>query len=247
MNSFLQIILIFSCFLSLISTYSSLQTLVSWVSIEYDWLSPSQRSLYLSSNLYIPENNALAGIKCYKNDIFLTVPRWLTGVPSTLNKLKLNEKGKYVLSPYPNWASNDLNNDFGFKYVQSMEIDTKGRMWIIDVGRLNINDEPKTVINGPAKIIILDINTEEIIKSLVLSEDIAPFNSSFLNDIVIDEKRGFAYITDTSGAIIIYNFKENIAKRWSSDTRKNEKELNFTIDGVSYGILSLLQRLTAWL
>ncbi len=235
MTDFLQIILLFSCFLSIISSSSSFETLASWVSIQYDWQSPSQRSLYLSSKLYIPENNAIAGIKCYKNDIFLTVPRWLRGVPSTLNKLKLNKNGEYVLSPFPNWASNDLKSDFGLKYVQSMEIDTKGRMWIIDVGRLNIIDKPETVINGPAKIVILDINTKKVIKFLVLSEEIAPYNASFLNDIVIDEKRGFAYISDTSGAIIIYNFEKNIAKRWSSDTMKNEQDLNLTINGVSYG------------
>ena len=209
------------------------ETLVSWVTLDYAWDSQAQKSQFLSSGEYIPENNAVTGIKTFKNDIYVTVPRWLRGVPSTLNKLCSHNRS--LLVPFPSWDHQNLSNPDGFKYIQSMEIDSKGRMWIIDAGRLNIVDDPSTVVNGPAKIVILDIETHEIIQKLELSDDIAPFNASFLNDIVIDEARGFGYISDTSGAIIIYDYNKNMAKRWVSPTMENEGWVNFTIDGVEYG------------
>lgn len=231
MHLLFSLLLLLSAF---IPSYISFKILASWVSLEFDWVSDQQRSAFLQSGSYIPENCALTGIKAYKDEIYLTVPRWLRGVPSTMNILKM-VNNSYVLSPFPDWDFQDPSKPYGFKYIQSMEIDSQGRMWIIDVGRLNIVDSPESVVNGPAKIIILDINSKKIIQSLELSDSIAPYNASFLNDIVVDEKRGFAYISDTSGAVIIYDYKLNQAKRWTSPTMKNEANLDLTINGIAYG------------
>lgn len=232
----LYILLLVPNILSISIQNHSLKTIASWVSLDFDWESPSQKAHYLNKSLFIPENCALTGIKVYKNDIYVTVPRWLPGVPSTLNKVKFLDDKTAILSPFPDWASQDLSNQDGFKYIQSMEIDSQGRMWIIDVGRLNIVDKNTSSIkNGPAKITILDLNSLEIVKSLVLSDDIAPYNASFLNDIVLDEAKGFAYISDPSGAVIIYDFNNNTAKRFTSPSMMNEKDVDFTINGIDYG------------
>lgn len=217
---------------------STLKTLASWVSLDFVWDSTHQKSDFLSSKKFIPEHCALTGIKTYKNDIYVTVPRWLTGVPSTLNKLQFSSPTDKtpLLSPFPDWSHQDVNNPDGFKYIQSMEIDSKGRMWIIDVGRLNIVEKNASLqINGPAKITIFDLETSKVLQNLTLSDEIAPYNSSFLNDIVLDEERGFAYISDTSGAIIIYDSVTNTAKRWASPSMKNEPNVSFTINGIDYG------------
>lgn len=235
MQTFFSLLLLFIFSPLIYSLSHSSEVIHSWISLDFLWESESQKSLYLKSGLFIPENCAITGIKTYKNEIYVTVPRWLRGVPSTLNKIEnINERSP-LLTPFPSWNHQNISNPNGFKYIQSMEIDSKGRMWIIDVGRLNIADDPQSVINGPAKIVILDLKTLEIIKYLEISDDVAPYNSSFLNDIVLDEERGFAYISDTSGAIIIYDFNNNFAKRWRSVTMKNEPNVNFTIDGIDYG------------
>lgn len=232
----LVILLFVPSILSISIQNHSLKTIASWVSLDFEWESPSQKAHYLNNSLFIPENCALTGIKVYKNDIYVTVPRWLPGVPSTLNKVKFLDDKTAILSPFPDWASQDISNQDGFKYIQSMEIDSQGRMWIIDVGRLNIVDKNASLIkNGPAKIVILDLNSLQIVKSLVLSDEVAPYNASFLNDIVLDESKGFAYISDPSGAVIIYDFNNNIAKRFTSPTMMNEKDVDFTINGIHYG------------
>jgi hypothetical protein len=61
--------------------------LESFVAVDYDWQSDQDRVLSLSNGTFIPENNIITGIKVRNGEIFLSVPRWRRGVPSTLNKL----------------------------------------------------------------------------------------------------------------------------------------------------------------
>ena len=44
----------------------------------------------------------ITGIKLYGDDVFVTVSRWLPGVPSTMNRL-IEKDGQTLLQPYPNW------------------------------------------------------------------------------------------------------------------------------------------------
>ena len=77
----------------------------------------------------INEFNVITGIKYYNGETYVTVPRWFPGVPSTLNKV---DKSTGLLQPWPSCAWQEVGNPFALQYVQSMEIDSYGRMWIID-------------------------------------------------------------------------------------------------------------------
>ena len=82
------------------------------------------------------------------------------------------------------------------RYTQSMEVDSHGRMWMIDVGRLNIfSEDPDDVVDGPAQLVIWDIATNAELDRFILPENVAPAAGNFLNDIVVDEKRMIAYIS----------------------------------------------------
>lgn len=86
---------------------------------------------------YIVENNAITGVKVWGSTIFLTVPRWRTGVPSTLNKWTSSG----LLQPFPSWQFNKIGDCNALQYVQSMEIDADRReMWVVDVGRMLVRD-----------------------------------------------------------------------------------------------------------
>ena len=68
---------------------------------------------------------------------------------------------------------------------------------------------------------IYDLVHRQIVREFVFPDAVAPFNSSFLNDIVVDEEGGYAYISDAgTGAIVIYDFKTNQARRFSDQSTK---------------------------
>jgi sugar lactone lactonase YvrE len=73
-------------------------------------------------------------------------------------------------------------------------------------------------------------------RTFVFPNDVAYYDSSFLNDIVIDETRGVAYISDTSGdgAIIVYDYTSNQARRWTGPGTALEPNTVFTINGINY-------------
>jgi Major royal jelly protein len=214
----------------------SAQLLYSWQQVVYDFSTCS----YCASQppgFNIPANNAITGIKYYANDLYLTVPRWRTGVPSTLNKV-VQVDGRAVLQAWPSWDFVNVANPSGVRYVQSMEIDTSGRMWILDVGRLNIFDAPDVArVNGPAKLIIMDIASASVLREFIFPDSVAPWDSSFCNDLVVDEVNMFAYISDAGaeGAIIVYDYTANVARRFSDPTMQSEN-IPMKIQGLTYDI-----------
>ena len=51
--------------------------IAEWVTLEYDWEYMNEnKTEWIESGRYIPNNCALAGIKQYQDRIFLTVPVW---------------------------------------------------------------------------------------------------------------------------------------------------------------------------
>jgi len=109
-------------------------------------------------------------------------------------------------------------------------------MWIIDVGRLYIAT-PTPDNSSPPKIIIYDLNANQTVKSYAFPNEVAPYNSSFLNDIVVDVDRNWAYISDANGpgGIIAYDFTRNLSRRFSGVSTRINPSLAFIIDSVNYG------------
>lgn len=212
------------------------EVLHEWVTLQYTWESAEQEANFSAQGLWKPENNALAGLKAYKDELYVTVPRWRSGVPATLNKV-VTIDGVSLLQPYPSWEFNDFTKPDSLRYVQSMEIDQEGRMWIIDAGRLFFFDDEVETVNGPARLIVYDMQTNEIIRDFLFPHSVLPHDDSFLNDIVLDQARGYAYMSDHArGAVIIYSFTNNQAARWENGPGMayEPDAVPLTFDGIEY-------------
>ena len=124
-------------------------------------------------------------------------------------------------------------------YVQSMEIDSLGRMWIIDSG--NTPDVTAVPIGMqrtcPPRIVIVDIATTAVVKSHTFDPSVANYSTTFLNDIVLDQTRGLAYISITSGdgGIIVYSLGTNSGRFYSgASTKAQPFATTVVINGLSY-------------
>ena len=215
---FFQVFSLILLYHQIISVDTEAEVMHEFVSVRYDWNNETQRQTAIDNGDYIVENNIITGIKLYKDHVYVTVPRWRHGVPSTLNRVvDLPAVGDGpVLEPFPDWDSNTIGDCNAFQYVQSMEIDPNtGFMWIIDTGRVNTSMLPTLPANlCPPKLVILDLErSNAVMRSYEFPDHVVSHTSNFMNDIVLDYVDGaakFAYITDTSDAkLYVYDFDEN--------------------------------------
>lgn len=125
---------------------------------------------------------------------------------------------KPLLDAFPSWDFNKVGDVNALQSVLGYEIDEYNRMWLLDQGKIAYESSPE----GSQKLVIWDLNRNSLIDSIVIPDEIAPYRTSFLNDLVVDNKNGFVYITDSGcgypdhplrGGVIVYNMKTKSFRR----------------------------------
>jgi len=173
--------------------------------IDFDWPDEGTRETALADGSYKPINTIPTGIKVFKNMVYLCVPRWYDGIASTLNVVegKKYEIGKQPkLTPWPDWSwQNASDCDRGIAFSMSVEIDPKGRVWVLDTGNNNLYERDTSLHKFfcPPSVLVFDAETKELLTRFHLPEEIASPETNFLNDIVVDPVNDWAYISDNDG------------------------------------------------
>jgi hypothetical protein len=88
---------------------------------------------------------------------------------------------------------NKVGDPAQLQSVVGIEIDAFNRLWILDQGRVGNN----VAVNGSMKLIIWDVRENHEVMRHVFPHHVAHPHGSFLNDLVLDQPRGFAYISDS--------------------------------------------------
>jgi len=204
--------------------------------VVHEWVYLNFTSPIPSDEEFIPENCMLAGVKqglptsdSSPGPLFVSVPRWKTGVPATLSTVD-PETGDLV--PFPSWEANDIAavsrgeakaEDVLFS-VLGFEIDATNTVWVLDQGK--VDNTP--AVPGAIKLVAYDVETGEEVWKMVFDAEIASPERSFLNDLVVDRKHGVIFISDsgiptdpslpTLGGIIAVDIVENTVVRLLSGT-----------------------------
>ena len=187
-------------------------TVYNWPKISINWPNSSWASQHGGKTVNV------IGIKVREESIYLTVPRW-HGNSHPLNVAVVPSPGEgevlpksSALSPYPSWEMQKIGDCEAFQFVQSMEVEGAGLMWLPDNGRqFRVRGSPCS-----PKLVIMDLNTGTVVHSYNFPANIVPRSGSFLNDIALnvanpDDK--FAYITDSDlGRLVVYSLKQD--KSW---------------------------------
>lgn len=160
--------------------------------------------------------------------IFVNFPRWGDDVPFTVAEVK---DGKAVAYPdaavnTPNWS----NQAESLISVQSVVVDPKDRLWILDTG----SPEFKPTTYGGPKLIGIDLTTNKVFKKIVFPQSVA-LPTTYLNDIRFDLRRGSegtAFITDSASdgpnGIIVVDLASGKSWRRLNDHPSTKADQNFT-------------------
>merc|ERR1712179_287670 len=199
--------LLFPFFLAQVPT-----TVYQWEKVSINWPNTSWATQHGGKSVNV------IGIKLWRQNIYLTVPRW-HGNSHPLNVATVPRPGEGEtlplssgLSPFPSWEMQRIGDCEAFQFVQSMEIEGEGLMWLPD-------NERQFRVRGSAcspKLIIMDLKTGRIVHRYNFPANVVPRSGSFLNDIALnvankDDK--FAYMTDSDlGRLVVYSLKAD--KSW---------------------------------
>jgi sugar lactone lactonase YvrE len=139
-------------------------------------------------------------------------------------KIQLGEVKDGRIVPYPNLAlqkNGAAPSDATFDAMLGLSVDRRDRLWVIDMG-LNL---------GKTRLWAFDLRKNAVIEKIELPIDVAP-KGSFLQDFVIDEKRGWAYLADIADpGIVALNLKTGKARRFGGHASLQAQDIDMVIDG----------------
>ena len=134
---------------------------------------------------------------------------------------------KYTFRPYPDAVLNGIGDpDSVFNAVLGIYVDPRDRLWVLDNGNTS---EPT-----PPKLMVFDINTDELVYRYDFAEAVAP-PGTFLQDLVVDPNRDLAFIADIGGnldpAIVFVDLKNQQARRFTGHASLQPESVNMVVEG----------------
>jgi sugar lactone lactonase YvrE len=166
----------------------------------------------------------ITGVAVSRNGrIFANFPYWSDG--HTVSVIELGERGEQ--RPYPNADWNRMSGApiERFVCVQSVHVDAADNLWIVDAG----SPKQTGVIEGGAKLVKVDLTSNRVTQVIHFDRGVAP-EKSYLNDVRVDTRNNFAFLTDSNlGAIIVVDLTNEQAKRVLENDPSVKAEPNFQL------------------
>ena len=159
--------------------------------------------------------------------MFVNFPNWSDD--HTYSLVEVLPDGSTKPYPTQQWNSwqqgSNVSPSKSFVCVQSVFIDDRDNLWILDPASPKLEG----VVRGGPKLVKIDLAKNEVAQVISFSEDIAP-PSSYLNDVRVDTKLNWAYITDSGmGAIVAVNLQNGQARRMLEDHASTKAEEGVTL------------------
>ncbi|KMQ98416.1 protein yellow [Lasius niger] len=182
----------------------------AWSTIDFEFDSIEARDNAIFDGDYVAENNLPLGLDVWRDKIFITLPKWKSGIPVTLATVPRHSKKRSPkLKPYPNWQWHQSENCEGLTSVFRVQVDECDRLWILDSGKTELARRSKQVC--PPAIFIFDLRTDNLIRKYTLPDEQIKQDSLYIN-IAVDIRNNdcgsaVAYLSDVwRYGIVVYDF-----------------------------------------
>ena len=163
--------------------------------------------------------------------IFANFPRWRESVKNSV--VEVDNEGSH--SPYPDkqwnsWKPDQPVSDSTFVAVQSV-VASDDKLYVLDTR----NPLWKGVVNNP-RIFVFDLKTDRLLDILILSDGSFKSNS-YTNDLRIDNRNGYIYITDSNEAgLIVYDLNNRSSRRVLDNHYSTKGEFSsLSVNGNKWG------------
>lgn len=198
------------------SSYSESQNVKTWDLSDFSFAWPCQatKNVYERTDRYIPENIIATRGQMDGNFLYLCMPRFKHGVPSTLVKAVRNSCCSLpTLVPFPNLSLQEEGNCDALQSAVDIFLDHCGILWILDTGIVGTMEIPTR--KCPPKVMAISVKSGKILHQICL--DRFTTSSSRLQYLVVDHSSDTdcrLYLSDAARrSIIIYDVQLDDAIR----------------------------------
>nr|UPO25012.1 yellow-b [Henosepilachna vigintioctopunctata] len=220
-------------------TENNLDVKFQWRELDFMFPSENSRTAAIERGDFIPENNLPLGLEVYENRLFITVPRWKSGVAASLAYIEITDsKFTPKLRPYPNWSAHNLNTSTTPEIVSPFRIkaDQCGRLWVLDTGLVDLLGDTK--ILAPARISVYNLKNDSLIRQFTIPSDQLK-EDSFLGNIAVEVVScddTYAYVADLGkGALIVYSWMSNSSWKINHNYFNIDPiESEFNVSGIKF-------------
>lgn len=191
----------------------------------------AQSSSRQLTQVYQNNDFQLTGVSVSKTGrLFVNFPRWSAEYLNAVVEVMPDGSSK----PFPDedWNRWDLDPKSAgrhFVCVQSVVVDDTDALWILDPAAPML----MSIVPGGPKLVKVDLKSNKVTRVVPFGPDVAKTNT-YLNDVRFDNKRHFAYITDSGlGGIIVVDLSTGKAHRAldGDPSVMPDKSVKIVIDG----------------
>lgn len=241
-NVLLLLGMAFGMAMLLVECNDNLRVAYQWNQIDYEFPGGSDdRTEAIRSGAYVPENVIPVGLEVYKKRLFLTLPRWKSGIPASLAYININDTTTQSpkLRPYPSWSAHRQMSDEETPEIVSpfrIRADRCGRLWVLDTGVSELLGETKVLT--PTSLLVYDLHNDNLLRRFKFPADHIKEGSFYANIAVEDTDCDdtFAYAADLGApGLVVYSWK--LQESWRVQHHFFHPDPlagNYTITGISF-------------
>ncbi|EDW04015.1 GH11563 [Drosophila grimshawi] len=210
-----------------------------WREMDFKYDNPDQRWTAIEQGAFKPTSVIPFGLEVYRHRLFVTLPRWRSGVPASLAYLDLNDNSTKMpaLMPFPSWVAHNLN-DTEPELVSPFRVkaDQCGRLWVLDSRISGVLEQTK--LYGTAQLLVYDIHNDDLLRRYILPAGQSKQSSFFANLAVEDGdcENTYAYMADLgSPGLVVYSWRDQESWRVQHHFfHPDPLAGNFSINGIEF-------------